>query len=129
MHLIVRVLEGRMPAELAFRLRIPSEPRGALPGAAPGSLDVRYGGLSAQAESARTVDFQITLQRRSTPDGSSRERQSLRVKSCSSRANVFCSSLNNGHQDHNLVPIGRLVAFDHRSGSFGFFEAGILACE
>jgi hypothetical protein len=36
----------------------------------------------------------------------------------SSRANVFCSSLNNGHQDHSLVPIGRLVALDHRSGRF-----------
>jgi hypothetical protein len=47
----------------------------------------------------------------------------------SSRANVFCSSLNNGHQDHSLVPIGRLVAFDHRSGSFVFLKTGILACE
>ena len=36
---------------------------------------------------------------------------------------------NNGHQDHSLVPIGRLVAFDHRSGSFCFFKTGILACE
>jgi hypothetical protein len=34
----------------------------------------------------------------------------------SSRTNVFCSSLNKGHQDHSLVPIGRLVAFDPRSG-------------
>ncbi len=36
----------------------------------------------------------------------------------STRANVFCSSLNNGHQAHGyvrLVPIGGLVAFD-RSG-------------
>jgi hypothetical protein len=47
----------------------------------------------------------------------------------SRRADVFCSSLNNGHQDHNLVPIGGLVAFDHRSGSFCFFKTGILACE
>src|ERR1700720_2088570 len=28
----------------------------------------------------------------------------------SMRANVFCSSFNNGHQDHSLVPIARLVA-------------------
>jgi hypothetical protein len=33
-----------------------------------------------------------------------------------SRANVLCSSLNNGHQDQNLVPIGGLVAFEPRSG-------------
>jgi hypothetical protein len=47
----------------------------------------------------------------------------------SRRANVFCPSFNNGHQDHSLVPIGRLVAFDHRSGSFVFLKTGILACE
>jgi len=39
------------------------------------------------------------------------------------RQNAECPLLftNNGHQDHgyvSLVPIGRLVAFDHRSGVF-----------
>jgi hypothetical protein len=29
----------------------------------------------------------------------------------------------------SLVPIGRLVALDHPSGSFVFFKTGILACE
>jgi hypothetical protein len=44
----------------------------------------------------------------------------------SKRANVFCSSLNNGHQDHSLLPIGRRVAFDHRSGSFVFLKPEFL---
>ena len=44
----------------------------------------------------------------------------------SRRANVFCSSLNNEHQEHSLVPIGRLVAFDHRSGSFVFLKPEFL---
>src|SRR5258706_8950672 len=44
----------------------------------------------------------------------------------STRANVFCSSLNNGHQAHGyvrLVPIGGLVAFD-RSG-FSALETAV----
>ena len=40
------------------------------------------------------------------------------------RAYVFCSSLNDGHQDHSLVPIGRLV--DHRSGSSALKKLKIL---
>ncbi len=38
----------------------------------------------------------------------------------------FLLFLNNGHQSHNLVPIGGLVAFDHRSGSFCFLRPEFL---
>src|ERR1700704_2610308 len=50
------------------------------------------------------------------PERSASRLHRVQKLNSSSLANVFRFSLNNGHQDHSLVPIGRLFAFDHRSG-------------